>query len=127
MRILHGHTALDFIISPDPPYPSGSAQIDFKGGRVDATQANTAGVPQPQDTLDSHIASFARQGFTQEEMIALVACGHTFGGVQHVSFPDVVPASSDPSNTPGNVPFDTTGAQFDTKVCVVDKGTSVRC
>ncbi|THH33252.1 hypothetical protein EUX98_g890 [Antrodiella citrinella] len=94
----------------------GSAPIDFKGGRVDAMVANTAGVPQPQDTLDSHIANFKRQGFTQEEMIGLVACGHTFGGTQHVSFPDIVPANTDPNNTQGNVPFDTTSSQFDTKV-----------
>lgn len=95
---------------------SGSPKIDFRGGRVDAKEANVAGIPQPQDTLESHISSFSRQGFKQDETISLVACGHTFGGVQHVSFPDIVPPSDDPSNTPGHVPFDTTGAQFDTKM-----------
>jgi hypothetical protein len=54
---------------------SGGPEIAFRGGRVDATEPNAPGVPQPQESLDSHIASFARQGFTQTEMIGLVACG----------------------------------------------------
>jgi hypothetical protein len=54
---------------------SGGPEIAFRGGRVDATEPNAPGVPQPQEGLDSHIASFARQGFTQTEMIGLVACG----------------------------------------------------
>ncbi|KAH8107971.1 heme peroxidase [Cristinia sonorae] len=94
----------------------GGPKLDFKGGRVDATEPNNVGVPQPQDTLESHISAFARQGFSQEEMISLVACGHTFGGVQHVSFPDIVPPSNDPTNTPGQVLFDSTGTQFDNKI-----------
>jgi hypothetical protein len=40
-----------------------------------STQRNISGVPEPQQDLDSHIASFARQGFTKEDMIGLVACG----------------------------------------------------
>jgi hypothetical protein len=54
---------------------SGGPEIAFRGGRVDALEPNVAGVPEPQQDLDSHIASFARQGFTQTEMIGLVACG----------------------------------------------------
>ncbi|KAJ7815321.1 putative L-ascorbate oxidase [Mycena olivaceomarginata] len=53
----------------------GGPEIAFRGGRVDAVEPNVPGVPQPQEDLDSHIASFARQGFTQTEMIGLVACG----------------------------------------------------
>ncbi|KAJ7853387.1 hypothetical protein B0H13DRAFT_2358985 [Mycena leptocephala] len=33
------------------------------------------GVPQPQQDLKTNIGAFARQGFTQTEMIGLVACG----------------------------------------------------
>ncbi|KAJ7874806.1 heme peroxidase, partial [Mycena olivaceomarginata] len=76
----------------------GGPEIPFRGGRVDADGPNTPGVPEPQDSLDSHIAAFARQGFTQTEMISLVACGHSFGGVQHALFPDVVPDLNDPTN-----------------------------
>jgi hypothetical protein len=48
---------------------SGGDYISFRGGRVDATQAGPPGVPEPQDTLAQHTASFARQGFTPTEMI----------------------------------------------------------
>ncbi|TCD65071.1 hypothetical protein EIP91_003273 [Steccherinum ochraceum] len=94
----------------------GGPKIAFRGGRVDATEANAPGVPEPQQTLDEHIASFDRQGFTQEEMIGLVACGHSFGGVQNVAFPTIVPPSDDPNNTSGNQHFDSTFTQFDNKI-----------
>jgi hypothetical protein len=97
---------------------SGGPKIDFRGGRVDATEPNQPGVPQPQDNLESHKASFARQGFTPTEMIQLVACGHTIGGVQNVAFPQIVPPSDDPENTSGNVHFDSTFDKFDNNMCV---------
>jgi catalase (peroxidase I) len=53
----------------------GGPQIDFRGGRVDATTVNKPGVPEPQQPLAQHTASFARQGFSATEMIQLVACG----------------------------------------------------
>jgi hypothetical protein len=101
---------------------------------VDATEANLPGVPQPEQTLDSHIATFARQGFTQDEMIGLVACGwviyllepptnpfscrHTFGGVQHDAFPNIVPELNDPSDTESVAHFDSTNTHFDNNMCV---------
>ena len=97
---------------------SGGPKIAYRGGRVDATEANTPGVPQPQESLDEHVASFARQGFTPEEMIGLVACGHTYGGVQNVAFPDIVDPSTNPLDTSGNVHFDSTFVQFDNNVYV---------
>lgn len=57
------------------PGYSGGPEIAFRGGRIDAAVPNAPGVPGPEQDLDSHIASFARQGFTQTEMIGLVACG----------------------------------------------------
>ncbi|KAJ7877784.1 heme peroxidase [Mycena leptocephala] len=94
----------------------GGPEIAFRGGRVDATEPNAPGVPQPQEGLDSHIASFARQGFTQTEMIGLVACGHTFGGVQHAPFPDIVPELNDPNSTQAVVHFDSTFVNFDNNI-----------
>ncbi|KAJ6482926.1 heme peroxidase [Mycena vitilis] len=91
-------------------------EIAFRGGRVDALEPNAPGVPEPQDVLASHIASFARQGFTQTEMIGLVACGHTFGGVQHDTFPDIVPDLNDPNNTESVAHFDSTSANFDNTI-----------
>ncbi|KAF7375895.1 Peroxidase [Mycena sanguinolenta] len=94
----------------------GGPQIAFRGGRVDATEPNAPGVPQPQDTLDAHIADFSRSGFTQTEMISLVACGHSFGGVQHAIFPDIVPDLDDPTDTQSVQHFDTTFTNFDNNI-----------
>ena len=88
-------------------------------GRVDALVAGPAGVPKPQQDLASHIASFRRQGFTQSEMIGLVACGHTFGGVRTPDFPDIVPATANGSELV--VSFDST-PKFDNAVYVQQKG-----
>ena len=85
--------------------------MPFRGGRVDATAAGPPGVPEPQNTLESHIASFAKQGFNQTEMITLVACGHTFGGVQHSAFPDTVPVPAGVDDIDGT--FDNTPFTFD--------------
>ncbi|KAF7364726.1 Peroxidase [Mycena venus] len=94
----------------------GGPEIAYRGGRVDATEPNTAGVPRPEQDLDSHIASFSRQGFTQTEMIGLIACGHTFGGVQHDPFPDIAPELNDTQNTMSVAHFDTTFHTFDNNV-----------
>ncbi|KAJ6504174.1 heme peroxidase [Mycena vitilis] len=92
-------------------------QIAYRGGRVDALAPNSPGVPRPEQSLDEHIDSFKKQGFTKEEMISLVACGHTFGGVQHEPFPDIVPDLQDPQNNSLSVShFDTTDFVFDNKV-----------
>ncbi|KAJ7084267.1 heme peroxidase [Mycena epipterygia] len=91
----------------------GGPEIAFRGGRVDAGEPNMPGVPQPQQDLQSHIDSFARQGFTPTEMISLVACGHTFGGVQHATFPDIVQEFNDPNDTLSVAHFDSTFVHFD--------------
>ncbi|KAJ7645825.1 heme peroxidase [Mycena rosella] len=86
----------------------GGPSIPFRYGRIDATSAGPATVPEPQQSLDEHIQSFKRQGFSQSDMIKLVACGHTLGGVRKVDFPLVVSA-----DTQARVAsFDTT-TQFD--------------
>ncbi|KAJ7920561.1 heme peroxidase [Mycena leptocephala] len=94
----------------------GGPEIAFRGGRVDAAVPNAPGVPAPEQGLDSHIASFARQGFTQTEMIGLVACGHTFGGVQHSFFPNIVNVLNDPTSTDNVAHFDSTFVTFDNNV-----------
>ena len=82
--------------------------LNFRAGRKDATQAGPPGVPQPFEPLPTHKETFRRQGFTPEEMIALVACGHTLGGVRGVDFPDVVPIRQNDSISLNT--FDTTPA-----------------
>ncbi|TFK86856.1 heme peroxidase [Polyporus arcularius HHB13444] len=92
----------------------GGPKVPFRGGRIDATAAGAPGVPEPQDSLESHIASFAKQGFNQTEMITLVACGHTFGGVQHSAFPDTVPVPAGVDDI--DATFDNTPFTFDNAV-----------
>lgn len=75
---------------------NGSVEIPFRGGRIDATGPGASGVPKPEQPLDEHITNFQRQGFTPQEMIGLVACGHTLGGVHGVDFPEIVPVVNDP-------------------------------
>ncbi|KAJ3855465.1 heme peroxidase [Lentinula lateritia] len=88
----------------------GGPLIPFSAGRVDATEAGPATVPEPQQDLASHTEAFRRQGFTPTEMIGLVACGHTLGGVRQVDFPLVVTDPEDVLQT-----FDTT-INFDNAV-----------
>ncbi|KAI3619310.1 l-ascorbate oxidase [Moniliophthora roreri] len=88
----------------------GGPIVPFRAGRVDATAAGPPGVPEPQQDLASHTESFRRQGFTESEMIALVACGHTLGGVRREDFPEVIHDTSVNLTT-----FDST-IQFDNVV-----------
>ncbi|KAJ3794689.1 heme peroxidase [Lentinula aff. detonsa] len=88
----------------------GGPIIPFSAGRVDATEAGPATVPEPQQDLASHTEAFRRQGFTPTEMIGLVACGHTLGGVRQVDFPLVVTDTEDVLQT-----FDTT-TNFDNAI-----------
>ncbi|KAK7031107.1 hypothetical protein VNI00_013712 [Paramarasmius palmivorus] len=69
-------------------YPSCGAPFfpSYRAGRVDATSAGPPGVPEPQQDVQTHIEKFANQGFDQSEMIALIACGHAFGGVRKADF-----------------------------------------
>ncbi|KAF9014093.1 L-ascorbate oxidase [Cyathus striatus] len=91
----------------------GGPIIPFRGGRVDVYSAGATGTPEPQNDLDTFKEMFRKQGFTQAEMIKLVACGHTMGGVRSSDFPQLVPASN--TSTPNIADFDTT-TSFDNKV-----------
>ncbi|KIK08790.1 hypothetical protein K443DRAFT_672308 [Laccaria amethystina LaAM-08-1] len=92
----------------------GGPIIPFRGGRIDAYSAGNFGTPQPQDDLGSLTTSFQNQGFNAAEMIKLVACGHTMGGVRSSDFPELVPAGPNP-NVPNIENFDTS-TQFDNAV-----------
>jgi hypothetical protein len=56
---------------------------------------------------------FDRMGFSVPEMIQVVACGHTIGGVHTTEFPDIVPAGTSAN---GEVGLDSSVATFDNKV-----------
>ena len=91
----------------------GGPVMPFRGGRIDSYQADEMPVPTPDQDLATHTEIFRRQGFTPEEMIGLVACGHTMGGVKTKDEPNAFPA-----NEPERIAnFDTT-KQFDNAVYV---------
>ncbi|KAF8077707.1 L-ascorbate oxidase [Lyophyllum atratum] len=93
----------------------GGPIIPFRGGRIDAWTAGPPGVPEPQQDLPTHQAMFARQGFSTSEMIQLVACGHTLGGVRSTDFPALVPPGPNVA-IPQFGNFDTTTQKFDNTV-----------
>ncbi|KAF8151779.1 heme peroxidase [Crassisporium funariophilum] len=93
----------------------GGPIIPYRSGRVDAPAPGPSGVPEPFEDLATHTASFKRQGFNQEEMIGLVACGHTLGGVRDNDFPDHVPKTDTGNGQSNIVTFDSTPA-FDNAV-----------
>jgi hypothetical protein len=91
--------------------------MNFRGGRVDATQAGPPGVPSVEFDIQSLTESFARQGFTPTEMIQLVACGHSIGGVTRQDFPNVPPKCRAHRNA-AELPFDSSPGVFDNKMYV---------
>jgi hypothetical protein len=90
----------------------GGPVVPIRAGRIDAVAAGPPGVPLPQNSVGTFVGQFARMGFNATEMIAVVLCGHTLGGVHATDFPQIV--------APGTVPndfqhFDSTTA-FDEKI-----------
>ncbi|KAK7064640.1 peroxidase [Favolaschia claudopus] len=83
----------------------GGPVIAYRGGRIDAKFPGPPGVPVPEQSAEDFIETFRKQGFTKEEMIALVACGHTLGGVRNPDFPTLVP--------PGDIEFENNIKLFD--------------
>ncbi|KAF8912080.1 L-ascorbate oxidase [Gymnopilus junonius] len=76
----------------------GGPIIPLRGGRVDVWTAGDFGTPQPQQDLATLTESFRKQGFNQAEMIKMVACGHTLGGVRSADFPELVPPNPNSVN-----------------------------
>ncbi|KAF7323916.1 Peroxidase [Mycena kentingensis (nom. inval.)] len=92
----------------------GGPVIPIRGGRIDSNVAGPYGVPNVTDTTEHFVDTFAKQGFNVSEMIQLVACGHTLGGVRFPDFPDLVPQGTD-ANAQVVQLFDTT-QQFDVNI-----------
>ncbi|KAF5025728.1 hypothetical protein F66182_2195 [Fusarium sp. NRRL 66182] len=86
-------------------------KIPFRAGRVDLMKAGPAGVPEPHTNLDETLKAFTKSGFSKQDMVALVACGHAVGGVHHVDHPDVTGISVDAGNYT-SVPFQEDNSRF---------------
>ncbi|GAB1525680.1 hypothetical protein RhiTH_008843 [Rhizoctonia solani] len=84
----------------------------MRAGRIDATGPAPDGfVPGPSDSITTLLSKFANAGFNKTDMIQMVACGHTIGGVHGQFFPEL----TGDSNRTNYVHFDTTPATFDNK------------
>ncbi|KAI9339789.1 L-ascorbate oxidase [Zopfochytrium polystomum] len=91
----------------------GGPSIPLRVGRADADRAGPLGVPEPQQSTQEFTAAFAKAGFNTSDMIAMVACGHTLGGVHGEDFPTIVPNGTFDNNFHH---FDSTSASFDGKI-----------
>ncbi|GAP84127.1 putative WSC domain-containing protein [Rosellinia necatrix] len=91
----------------------GGPVVPIAGGRIDAKEGGPLGVPLPQNTAFTFGQQFARMGFSQTEMIQVVACGHTLGGVHETEFPQIVPVGTTAN---GEAPMDSTVDAFDNKI-----------
>ncbi|KAL0564056.1 hypothetical protein V5O48_017998 [Marasmius crinis-equi] len=86
--------------------------IPFRAGRIDAMGAGVPGVPEPTTDLETTRKMFKKAGFDTADMIAMVACGHTLGGVHGDDFPEIT-GKNDESSFPR---FDSTTGEFDNMV-----------
>ncbi|EXJ76045.1 uncharacterized protein A1O5_00553 [Cladophialophora psammophila CBS 110553] len=93
----------------------GGPAVPLKAGRIDATQAGAVGVPDAKDDITKLTGEFARMGFSPTEMIQIVACGHTLGGVHSAEHPTIVPANT---TTLGVQNFDATNNTYDNLVII---------
>lgn len=89
----------------------GGPIIPFYWGRTDVSSGGpTDALPEAEDSTESHVQRFARMGFSPSDMIAMVACGHTLGGVHSANNPALT--------SQGYHHFDNTFAHFDNHVAV---------
>jgi hypothetical protein len=91
----------------------GGLAIPVRAGRIDATEGFYEDIgPVPMDTVETLTNKFATMGFSVSDMVKLVACGHTMGGVHGGDLPTVLY-----NNTIGNFEtFDSSGSTFDNKI-----------
>lgn len=89
--------------------------MNYRGGRIDSYAAAPDTAPLPFDTIETHLSKFRHEGMNQTEMIAMVACGHTVGGVRNPDFPTIVPPGPGEPEEPYIYLFDPT-TRFDNKV-----------
>ncbi|TGJ86013.1 hypothetical protein E0Z10_g2742 [Xylaria hypoxylon] len=91
----------------------GGPVVPISSGRVDAKAAGPIGVPLPQNSAFTFQQQFSRMGFSVPEMIQVVACGHTIGGVHETEFPQIVPVGTTAN---GEAAMDSTVDVFDNKI-----------
>jgi hypothetical protein len=88
-------------------------RVPLRLGRKDATEAGIKGVPEAHTDLDTSRKRFATMGMDEADMITLIACGHSIGGVNSVDHPEIVSGPVSPEN---KASFDTTKGAMDNQV-----------
>jgi hypothetical protein len=91
----------------------GDMRVPLRLGRKDATEAGIKGVPEAHTDLDTTRKRFATMSLDEAEMITLIACGHSIGGVHSVDHPEIVPG---PVSAENKLSFDTTLGVLDNNV-----------
>ncbi|KAI4954616.1 hypothetical protein J4E86_005926 [Alternaria arbusti] len=88
-------------------------RVPLRLGRKDAAEAGIKGVPEAHTDLDTTRKRFETASLTEKEMITLIACGHSIGGVHSVDHPEIV---SGPVTAENKATFDTTSGEMDNAV-----------
>lgn len=108
----------------------GNLRVPLRIGRKDASEAGIMGVPEAHSDLSTTKQRFATAGFNEgilclkepcktrrliasADMITLVACGHSIGGVHSVDHPEIVPGKVSAEN---KLSFDSTKDILDNNV-----------
>lgn len=95
----------------------GGPAVPIRGGRIDAGGAGpSAQVPDASNAIGTFRNQFTRMGIAgvnYTEMIQLVACGHTLGGVHAAEQPLIIDSGTFPNDY---AHFDTSFATFDNKI-----------
>jgi catalase (peroxidase I) len=88
----------------------GGPRFAFHAGRADATVPTSPSglIPSGNATLDQLRPHFARMGWSNEDIVALVTGSHTLGGVHGKNSPEVTQKDF--------IPFDDTAGIFDNHV-----------
>ncbi|KAI6262557.1 hypothetical protein MCOR07_003302 [Pyricularia oryzae] len=107
--------AMSVIVSHSACGGPNIPRIPFRAGRIDASEAGPTGVPEAFTPLGETVAQFQKAGVSEKEMIQLVACGHTLGGVHSNNHPQIVPDDSSIWNDTVET-FDQTPHSFDNHI-----------
>lgn len=104
--------ALSLVMSVDR---CADMRVPLRLGRKDATEAGIKGVPEAHTGLETTRKRFATASISGVDMITLIACGHSIGGVHSVDHPEIVSGPVSPEN---KASFDTTKGVLDNQVVV---------
>lgn len=88
-------------------------RVPLRLGRKDAAEAGIKGVPEAHTDLETTRNRFATASLNETDMITLIACGHSIGGVHSVDHPEIV---SGPVSADNKLSFDTTKDVLDNNV-----------